>query len=599
MKEFWKMLLAVICGLLIMSLLSFMFFASIIGAASAGGSKKAVLPREGVLDLDMSKIILAEQSSEGDINNMSLSGFSTEGQPAMIGLRDATEALKAAADDPSVKFIFLRPDGLSSGMASLHEFRGALAAFRASGKPVVAYTESPSTGSYYLASVADKVFMTADHGANPMLIGLSGRLLYLKDLLDKFGVNVQLIRHGKYKSAGETFIRSTPSPENIEQNQAMISSIWKTYSGEICQSRGISEEDFNSLIDNLSLLLPEDFAKAGLADALYQRDSLIAKLCDIAVVGSEKDLHLIPFKDYVSVKVVPSSAGHDDIAIIYADGNIVEGSSTSEIAGDRFARVIDKVRKDKDVKAVVLRVNSPGGSVLASSKIKDALDLLGKEKPLVASYGNYAASGGYWISNNCEKIYSNPVTLTGSIGVFSMIPEFSKTAKNIAHVGLYAVNSNAHSDMFSLVRPFDKAELDYMQASVEDIYDRFVNLVAEGRELTPEHVDSIAQGRVWTGADALEIGLVDELGTLDDAIAYAASLAGYAEGDSYSVTAYPKPLTMMEQIMQMLGQKKDADELSILSGTPFASVAPAVRDVLDAKPAAVMARMDYDINFQF
>ena len=598
MKDFWKMLLAVICGLLIMSLLSFMFFASIIGAASSGGSKP-VLPREGVLDLDMSKIILAEQSSEGDLNNMSISGFSKEGQPAIIGLRDATQAIKVAADDPSVKFIFLRADVLSSGMATLQEFRTALAGFRSSGKPIVAYTESPSTGSYYLASVADKIFMTADHGANAMLLGLSGRLLYLKDLLDKLGVNVQLIRHGKYKSAGEMFIRSTPSPENIEQNQVMISSIWKTYSGEICQSRGISEEQFNALVDGLALNFPEDFAKAGLVDALYQRDSLIAKLCDIAVVGSEEDLHLIPFKDYVTAKVTPSAASHNDIAIIYADGEIIEGNSTSEIAGDRFARVIDKVRKNEDVKAVVLRVNSPGGSVLASSKIKDALDLLGKEKPLVASYGNYAASGGYWISNGCEKIYSNPVTLTGSIGVFSMIPDFSKTAKDIAHVGIYAIKSNAHSDMFSLTRPFDKAELDYMQASIEDIYDRFVNLVAGGRDLTPEHVDSIAQGRVWTGADAIEIGLVDELGTLEDAIAYAASLAGYSEGDSYSVTAYPKPLTMMEQLMQMLGQKKDADELNILSGTPFASVAPAVRDVLDSKPASVMARMDYDINFQF
>lgn len=596
MKDFWKMLLAVICGLLIMSLLCFMFFASMIGAASAGGSGKAVLPREGVLDLDMSKIVLTEQSSEGDLNSMS---FSKEGQPSIIGLRDATLALKAAADDPSVKFIFLRPDGLASGTATLQEFRSALAEFRSSGKPVVAYTESPSTGSYYLASVADKVFMTADHGANAMLIGLSGRLLYLKDLLDKLGVNVQLIRHGKYKSAGEMFIRSTPSPENIEQNQVMISSMWKTISAEICASRGISEEKFNALVDNLALNFPEDFEKAGLVDALYQRDSLIAKLCDIAVVGSEKDLHLIPFKDYISKKVVPAPAGHDDIAIIYADGEIIEGNSTDNIAGDRFARVIDKVRKNEDVKAVVLRVNSPGGSVLASSKIKDALDLLGKEKPLVASYGNYAASGGYWISNNCEKIYSNPLTLTGSIGVFSMIPDFSKTAKDIAHVGVYAVKSNAHSDMFSLTRPFDKAELDFMQASVEDIYTSFVNIVSEGRELTPEHVDSIAQGRVWTGSDAIDIGLVDELGTLDDAVRYAASLAGYEDSSAYTVTAYPKPLTIMEQVMQMLGQKSEPDELSILSGTPFASLAPAVRDVLDAKPARVMARMDHDFALQY
>ena len=595
MKEFWKMLLAVICGLLIMSLLTFMFFASIIGAASAGSGSKTVLPREGVLDLDMSKIVLAEQSSEGDISSMS---FSKEGQPSIVGLHDAIEALKTAADDPSVKYVFLRPDGLAAGMATVQEFRGALADFRASGKPVIAYTESPSTGSYYLASVADKVFMTADHGSNSMLLGLSGRLIFLKDLLDKLGVNVQLIRHGKYKSAGEMYVRSSASPENLEQTQVMISSIWKSFSGQICESRGFSEEKFNSLIDNLELNLPEDFKDAGLVDALYTRDSLLAKLCDLAVVSDVKDLHLIPFADYVSVKTAAlKAAGRDEIAIIYADGNIIDGNSTDNVAGDRFARVIDKVRKEEKVKAVVLRVNSPGGSVLASSKIKDALDALGKEKPLVASYGDYAASGGYWISNGCEKIYTNPATLTGSIGVFGMIPDFSKTAKDIAHVGVTSVKSNAHSDMFSLTRPFDKAELDYMQASIEDIYTRFINLVAKGRSLPVEKVDEIAQGRVWTGADALEIGLVDEIGTLNDAIAYAASLAGFEDG-AYAVAAYPKPLTMMEQIMKMIGQKSEPDELSILSGTPFASVAPAVRDVLESRPARVMARMDYNIEIQ-
>lgn len=595
MKDFWKMLLAVICGLIIMSLLSFMFFASIIGAASSGSGSKAVLPREGVLDIDMSKIILAEQSSEGDFSSMS---FSKEGQPSIVGLHDAIEALKTAADDPSVKYVFLRPDGLAAGMATVQEFRGALDDFRASGKPVIAYTESPSTGSYYLASVADKVFMTADHGSNSMLLGLSGRLIFLKDLLDKLGVNVQLIRHGKYKSAGEMYVRSSASPENLEQTQVMISSIWKSFSGQICENRGFSEEKFNSLIDNLELNLPEDFKDAGLVDALYTRDSLLAKLCDLAVVSDVKDLHLIPFADYVSVKTAAlKAAGRDEIAIIYADGNIIDGNSTDNVAGDRFARVIDKVRKDENVKAVVLRVNSPGGSVLASSKIKDALDLLAKEKHLVASYGDYAASGGYWISNGCEKIYTNPATLTGSIGVFGMIPDFSKTAKDIAHVGVTSVKSNAHSDMFSLTRPFDKAELDYMQASIEDIYTRFINLVAEGRSLPVEKVDEIAQGRVWTGADALEIGLVDEIGTLNDAIAYAASLAGFEDG-AYAVAAYPKPLTMMEQIMKMIGQKSEPDELSILSGTPFASVAPAVRDVLESRPARVMARMDYNIEIQ-
>ena len=483
---------------------------------------------------------------------------------------------------------------MAAGMAHVEELRAALAEFRRSGKAVIAYTENPGNGSYYLASVADKIYMGSQHGGNAMLIGLSAQLTFVKDLLDKVGVHVQLIRHGKYKSAGEMFIRSGASPENREQNQVMVNSCWKVFSSAIAQARGISEETFNGLVDNLSLVQPEDFQYCGLVDELVDHEALLEKLCTLAQVDKAEKLGLMPFADYVMSKVV-EMPGRNNVAVIYADGEIVEGKEYGMVAGDRFVKIIDEVRKDNTVKAVVLRVNSPGGSVSASVKIRTALDLLQKEKPLVASYGDYAASGGYWISNGCQKIYSGATTLTGSIGVFSMIPEFSGVTKKLG-VAMESVGSNKHSDMFSLMRPFDNAELAYMQASVEDIYESFVNLVATSRNMDPARVDEIAQGRVWTGADALQIGLVDEIGTLEDAIAYAAALADFHSSDEYKVVGYPKPLTLVEEFMMSFGQTPQ--EPYVLADTPFAGIAKAAQSLTKEQPSAVYARLPYMLEIR-
>ncbi len=277
----------------------------------------------------------------------------------------------------------------------------------------------------------------------------------------------------------------------------------------------------------------------------------------LAVADKFKDVQMINFADYVSKKVTPGK-GARKIAVIYADGEIIDGSQTENVAGDRFASIIEGIREDSGVKAVVLRVNSPGGSVLASEKIKSELDRLQAEKPIVASYGEYAASGGYWISNNCTKIFSDAVTLTGSIGVFGMVPDFSKTASDVLKVGVETISSNKHGDMYSLTRPFDSAEYNYMLRSIEDIYDRFTTLVSNGRDIPKEQVDAIGQGRVWTGANALDIKLVDEIGTLEDAIRYAAELAGDSELANWNIKGYPAPPTVMETVMSSFqGQQDD------------------------------------------
>ena len=596
MKDFVKMVLAVLCGLFIVWILGFIFLLGMAGSAALSGGSKPVLPREGVLDINYDEFVLAEQTQE-----LSFSGpaaFMGGAQIPTVGLWDVVQSIKAAAADPSVKYILLRGDAVIGGISDLEEFRAALVDFRKSGKAVVAYTENPGNGTYYLNTAADRIFMCETHGGMSQLIGFSGRMVFLKDLLDKFGVHYQLIRHGKFKSAGEMFIKNAPSEENLLQHKEMIQSIWKTCSGVMAESRGIEEAAFNDLIDNLKLNFPEDFLLSGLVDSLVNHEKLVDKLCTLAMVESKDDLHLIPFADYVAAKAPSATGGKTNVAVIFADGDIVDGDELQNMAGDRFVRVIDEVRRDKSVKAVVLRVNSPGGSVMASAKIKDALDLLKAEKPLVASYGNYAASGGYWISNGCEKIYSDATCLTGSIGVFSLIPEFSKTVQDVAHVNVVTVGSNKHSDMFSLVRPFDGEETAYLQAYVEDIYTQFVNMVAEGRDMTPEAVDEIAQGRVWTGAEALGIGLVDEIGTLGDAVAYAASLAGLVSESDYQVAAFPRPLTAMEQIMEMMGKSKR--DKSILAGTPFAAIGRTLEIVArDAEqPARVFAAMPYSIEIR-
>ena len=584
------MTLAVMCGLFIMGIIGFFLFFSMIGAVASLGSSAPVMPRDGVLLMDMSKVALAEQTTEADPMQV-IQGNATQ----TIGLWDAVKAIKSAESDPAIKYIFLKSDGLMAGLAQTEELRQALAEFRKSGKAVISYIENPTTGSYYLASVADKVYMGNYKGGNNMMTGVGTQLIFLKDLLDKLGVNVQLIRHGKYKSAGEMFVKNKASDENLEQNTEMVQSIWKNLAEKICESREITMEQLDKTIDNLELNTPEDFLSHSLVDELLTKEELKSQLTNLAVKESFGNVNFISLPDYITVLSTVKPSSKDKIAIIFAEGEIVDGYEKQQVAGDRFASIIANVRADSTVKAVVLRVASPGGSVLASEKIKTEIDLLRKDKPVIASYGDYAASGGYWISNSCDKIFSDPSTLTGSIGVFSMIPDFSNTADKLLHVGVTNVGSSRHSDMYSLMRPLDDEEHAYMQKSVDEIYEAFLGNVSAGRGMSPEEIDEIAQGRVWTGSDALEIGLVDELGSLSDAVRYAAISAGDSNADlsNWNIATYPKPLTSLEIMLETLTGSTDA-----LAGTPFESVGRAFRNWDAASSGKVYARMPYVITVQ-
>ena len=591
MKEFVKMTLAVIAGLFIFGFVAFFLSFAMIGAVAALGDSQPVMPREAVLKIDMSTFTLSEQSIEANPMDVLMAGGTAV---ESLGIYNAINAINAAAADPAVKFIYMKPDGISGGTAQIEEFRKALVNFRKSGKAIVSYIENPGNGSYYLASVSDKIFMTPHDGAMNTFTGLSSQMIFLKDLLDRLGVNVQLIRHGKYKSAGEMFVRNSSSKENLEQNTEMVESLWGTWASEIAQSRGISTDDLNALLDNLELNFPTDWVEHGLVDELLNYNQLEDKLCDLFVAEKYEDVKGISLNDYATLKNTVNFKAKKKVAVIYATGDIVDGDAKENVAGNRFAKIISDVRKDSSVYAVVLRVNSPGGSVLASEKIKAELDLLREYKPIIASYGDYAASGGYWISANCDKIYSNASTLTGSIGVFSMIPDLGGVVKNKLHVNITPVNSNEHSDMYNGFRALDKKELDYMQASVENIYDKFTKLVSEGRGMPVARVDEIAQGRVWSGADALGIGLVDEIGTIEDAINYAAlSIEGVTGVQDVQVVGYPKPQTPMEALLESL-----TGETNAFAGTAFEGIADAFQEFGKQDTGKAYARMPYVITVE-
>ena len=589
MKDFVKMTLAAILGCIVVgAILMFMTF-GIIGSLASLGNTQPVMPREGILTVDMSGITLTEQAVPTDIRTM------IEGETRVsTGIWTAIRAIQEAALDPAIRFIYLKPDGVAGEMGCIEELRTSLERFRSSGKAIISFIETPSNASYYLASVSDKIFMSGYDGGMNMITGFSSSQMFLKDILDRLGVNVQLIRHGKYKSAGEMFIRNGISPENREQNQVMVNSLWKGWADRMAGSRGLSFDEFNALVDNLSLNSPEDFLEHGLVDELMTKEELRERLCGLYGAENIEDIRQVTLPDYAAARVLPNYKAKEKIAIIYANGNIVDGEAKEQVAGDRFAAMISAVRRDSSVRAVVLRVNSPGGSVLASSKIRNEIDLTREVKPVIASYGSYAASGGYWISSSCDRIFSDVSTLTGSIGVFSMIPDFSKTAEKIG-IGTTTISSNRHGDMYSGMRALDNAEIAYMQESVEDIYDTFTAIVAEGRGLDREYVDEIAQGRVWAGTDALDKGLVDQIGGIEDAVSCAISMTGSANTDigSWLIEEYPKPMTTMDMLMEMLGQTA-----SVFAGTPLEAVETAFRDWDESMTGQVYARMPYEISIR-
>lgn len=577
MKHFLKTVIGAIVGTIVALVLLIFIGIGIIGSIASSSESEPVVPKKTILRIDLSTPVTEQAKDNFSIDFMS----GNADMSSSISLLKAVKAIEAAAEDPAVSFIYMTTDGMTLSVQQMEELREALVHFRASGKPVISYSKTVSTHDYYMASVADKVI--ANTYADCMFAGLSTTVMYFKDIIDRLGINVQLIRHGKYKSAGEPFIKNEMSAENREQYEVMLGTMWNTLTEGIASSREFSAEDFKYWVDELKIGSIQDAKDMGIVDELWFDDQVEDYLCTLFEVKNAKDLKFTSLKDYATVMVKQNLRVKDKIAVIYADGDIVMGDNKDGQIGDNFAKTIAKVRQDSTVKAVVFRVNSPGGSVQASAIIEREIALLKQVKPVVASYGVYAASGGYWISCGCNKIFSDRTTLTGSIGVFGLIPSFGAAIEKNLHIKTFEVSTSKHGALADAINPLDKEEVAWMQNSIENVYSDFVGRVASGRNLDVAAVDAIAQGRVWAGGDALVLGLVDEIGSLNTAISYAAASVDL---EKYRIVEYPAVKTMFERLSEQLSKTSE------VSVTPLNSIEKASQWLMGVSEPVVTAKME-------
>lgn len=469
--------------------------------------------------------------------------FNVSNQKKNILIYDAIEAIYKAKDDDNIKGISIEADVLNAGITQIDDLRNAIQDFKKSGKFVYAYGNGVSQSAYYLGSVADQYYLNPSGMIE--LKGLATEVTFFKDFAEKYGIGIEVIRHGKFKSAVEPFIRNDISPENKEQLGTLLNDIWKNTSTKIAASRKIDTAQFRTVVDSLYGMIPELGLKYKLADKLIQKteyDEIIKSKLSL----KEKDkLNKISLSSYISSYAEGEKSG-DRVAVLYASGSINNGDNYNDINSETYIKYIKDLQKDDKVKAVVFRINSPGGSANASDEILFELQQLKKTKPLVVSFGDYAASGGYYIAMAADKIYSEPNTLTGSIGVFGVIPYYKDIA-NKNGIRSDIVSTNANSQYYSALNGVTPYGVNLITKSVEGTYKRFVHFVTQNRKKTFEQIDNIGGGRVWSGVRAKQIGLVDELGTLNDAVKYAAQKASLK---SYHVASYPKSMSPFEQIFK-------------------------------------------------
>ncbi len=540
MKEFLRSTLATITGVLICGFIFIILGVTMLAGFVASSESETIVMPNSVFTLEL-KGTVQERYQPSPVDQF------FEDQISTYGLEDILNSIQKAKEDEQIKGIYLHTGALACSTASLQAIHRALADFKQSGKFLIAYADMYTQGGYYLASVADKVIV------NPVgslsWHGLASETMFLKDFLAKIGVKMQIFRVGTYKSAVEPMTNTEMSPANREQTQAFLESTWKSIVSDVAASRNISVDSLNLLADqNMDLRPAEDYVRCGLADTLMYKDEVLSYLKSLAGLTEEDNLHTLSLDEMTRVKsATPKSKTRDVIAVYYAYGEIDNVSSYDEgINSEKVAKDLRDLRKDKNVKAVVLRVNSPGGSAYGSEQIWREVTLLKAEKPVVVSMGDYAASGGYYISCAANKIVAEPTTLTGSIGIFGMMPDASELLTNKLGLHFDGVKTHKMADMGSMNRPFNAEESALMQQMVNQGYALFTKRCAEGRNIPLEELCKIAEGRVWTGSMAKELKLVDELGGLDTAIQLAAELGKVKD---YKLKSYPTKQDFLTELL--------------------------------------------------
>ncbi len=542
--QFLKNVLSTIVGLFLFCLL-FFFFILIIAAAVGSSSKETVeVKNNSVIELDLSKVSM---DYAGKFSSEKFAFFNEEPKNGLINV---LKAIDVAKTDSKIKGITITNNTNNLGVAQLKTLRDKIAEFKKSGKFVVSYADTYAQTDYYLNSVADTLYV------NPVgefeFKGLSSELMFFKDFQEKSGITMEVIRHGKYKSAVEPFIANEMSPENREQMSGLLNDLWDSMITDIAASRKISKDSLNSIAQNLSARTPEMAKSRGLVDKIGYEDQYRAGIKKALKVSKDEDYEEISILDYAEANAAADllKSMENQVAIIYAQGEITNGEGGLNQVGEISIRKAFKTALEDDaVKAIVLRVDSPGGNALTSDLIWREVELAKKKKPVVVSMGNYAASGGYYISCGADRIFAEASTITGSIGVFGVLPNFSKVANNL---GVHAQTVSTHDNgaEYSLFQPMQDKTRNVITQSVEQVYGVFVSRVAQGRKLSPEAVDAIGQGRVWSGTDAQRIGLVDEIGGLDAAVKYAAKKANMKD---YGTVDYPEYEADFNTFLQNMG----------------------------------------------
>ena len=551
--SFTKIMLASAVGFVGIIVITSLLSVFVVGGLIASASKDVKLEDNTVLVIKLNQPIVEQQQDDLnlDINLLDFAGTSP------MGLNKILDAIDRAKTDDKIKGIFLDLTIVQASFSELYEIRIALEDFKTSGKFIVAHGDLYTHNSYYLATVADKLYLTPT--GTFLWKGFASQIMYFKGTLEKLEIEPEIIRHGKFKSAVEPFLLDTMSPENRHQLEKLLTSLWEQYLDDISTSRGLDIDALNLYADSLLINSSEKAVALKLIDQEKFRNDVLSEIKELTGTDNDKKLSAIELSDYIDMStdeiddLYAEISDNPKIAIIYAEGDIIIGKSTGNSMGSvTISEAIRKAANDESVKAIVIRVNSPGGSALASEIMLHEIELAKANKPIVVSMGKYAASGGYYISCYADKIFAEPFTITGSIGVFGMLFNAEKLLNNKFGIKIQTVKTNENADFGGVLRPLSSTERQYLQIQIEDIYDDFISHVALGRGMTKAEVDSIGQGRVWAAPDALRIGLIDEIGLIDDAISEAANLAGINE---YSIIEYPEVQDFFSRFMEEYNTK--------------------------------------------
>lgn len=583
--KFLRNLLAVIVGLFLFSLFGFFIMLGIISTISTGKEKIVVAPNS-ILRINLNRPIV-ERTMDDPFSDLGI----FPGVKSALGLLDLTRAIRYAKTDDNIKGIYLDCGSTMAGYASLQEIRNTLLDFKESGKFVISYSEMYTEPGYYLASVADEV-MVAQESIFFEFNGLSYSAVFFKGLLDKLGIQPEIYRVGEYKSAVEPFMRKDLSSENEYQIKSYISSIYESTLQEVAASREINVDSLDQIASTMKVFDADDALKYRLVDRLAYHDQVYENMKERLALEEDKEIKFTEIEKYIRA-AEPNTTSLNRIAVVVASGEITSGSGDNSVVGSEdFVKALQEVRKDDNVKAVVLRINSPGGSGLASDVIWREIMLTREKKPVIASMSDLAASGGYYIAMGCDTIVANPTTITGSIGVFGLMFNFQDFLNDKLGITTDVVMTGEYSDIFNMTRPHTAEEKAMIQNMIEKFYRVFTSKAAEGRNMPVEKLEEIAGGRVWTGQQAIGIGLVDLAGDFDKALAIAAEKAAI---DNYKIRYYPKQKNFLEQILENLTTEVETKVMKSALGEDYYYL-KKMRELKNS--SGIQARFPYDVTIR-